>query len=54
LQPFYADDAAIQVFFPDRYWATAIPVGLIVVLLCGVSAFVGNVLRKQAAKKKKN
>ena len=42
----------LQGFFPDRYYAVAIPAVLLVLAITVVTAFVGMVIMKSAAKKK--
>jgi dolichyl-phosphate mannosyltransferase polypeptide 2 regulatory subunit len=41
----------LQPFFPDRYYAVAIPAVLLVLAITVVTAFVGMVIMKTAAKK---
>ena len=51
-QPFLPPSHDLQRFFIDRWYAVAIPAGLIVLLLVFVSTFILSVLRKAAAAKK--
>jgi hypothetical protein len=51
-QPFLPRSHELQSYFLDRWYAVAIPAGLIVLLLVFVSAFILSVLSKAAAKKK--
>ncbi len=51
-QPFLDTNNPLQDFFPDRYYAVAIPAVLLVLAITLVTAFVGMVIMKSAAKKK--
>ena len=46
-QPFVEPDQLFHSFFPDRYWAVAIPVGLLIVAVTFVGCFLGSVMVKQ-------
>lgn len=49
-QPFVDADQTIHAFFPDRYWAVALPAGLIVLGVSVVLAFLGVMSLKAPAR----
>ncbi|GMM29662.1 hypothetical protein DAMA08_024070 [Martiniozyma asiatica (nom. inval.)] len=53
ITPFIPSDNAIQLLFPDRYWAIALPVLALILGTCLVGVFIGTVLLKSAKKSSK-
>ena len=52
VQPLLPANHVLQAYFIDRWYAVAIPAGLIVVLFAFVATFIMRVLAKAAAAKK--
>lgn len=52
-QPFLGTEDPLLAYFPDRYYAVALPAVLLVAGVTLVMAFVGVVMMKTAAKKAK-